>query len=156
MKLYLVQHGHAVSKQEDPERPLSDKGRTDLARIADFIKPLKIEVKYLWHSSKARAIQTAEILADVVRIKKACSERDGLSPNDEIIAVEKDIIKAGGNVMVIGHMPFLSKLASELLSGSEVANTVRFRQGGILCMNYDKDTGWQIEWMITPDLPACS
>ncbi len=156
MKLYLVQHGHAVSKQEDPDRPLSDKGRTDLARIADFIKPLKIEVEYLWHSNKTRAIQTAQILADVVGIKKACSGRDGLNPNDEIIAVEKDIIKAGGNVMVVGHMPFLGNLASELLSGSEVANTVRFRQGGILCMNYDKDTGWQIEWMITPDLLSCS
>ena len=156
MKLYLVQHGHAVSKQEDPERPLSDKGLADLARIADFIKPLKIEVKYLWHSSKARALQTAEILTNVVKIKKACSERDGLNPNDEIIAIEKDIIKAGDNVMVVGHMPSLGKLASELLSGSVAANTVQFRQGGILCMNYDKDTGWQIEWMITPDLLFCS
>ena len=102
-----------------------------------------------------KSIKTAKILTDVVKIKKACSERDGLNPNDEIIALEEDIIKAGGDVMVVGHMPFLSKLASELLSGSEVANTVWFRQGSILCLNYDKDNGWQIEWMITPDLLSC-
>ena len=54
--------------------------------------------------------------------------------------------------MVVGHMPFLGRLASQLLSGSESAGAVRFRQGGILCLNYDKDTGWQIEWMIVPDM----
>ena len=34
MKLYLVQHGQAVSKEEDPERPLSEQGREDVRRVA--------------------------------------------------------------------------------------------------------------------------
>jgi phosphohistidine phosphatase len=152
MKLYLVQHGNAVSKDENPHRPLSDKGRADVARVADFVRPLKITVDYLWHSKKSRALQTAQILAGAVKVKKGLSERDDINPNDELDALLKDLSKADGDIMVVGHMPFLGKLASELLSGSKAANTVHFRQGGILCLNYDKDTGWQIEWMITPDI----
>jgi phosphohistidine phosphatase len=152
MKLYLVQHGNAVSKDENPDRPLSDKGRANVARVADFIKTLKITVDYLWHSKKSRAVQTAQILAKVIKVKKGLSERDDINPNDELDALLKDMSKIDGDTMIVGHMPFLGRLASELLSSSEAANTVQFRQGGILCLNYDKDTGWQIEWMITPDI----
>jgi phosphohistidine phosphatase len=152
MKLYLVQHGNAVSKQENPDRPLSEQGRSDLARVAGFIRPLKIEADYLWHSKKSRAAQTARILAEVIKTRKGISERDDIKPNDEIAALERELSKVSADVMIVGHMPFLGRLASELLSGSETANTVRFRQGGIVCLNYDKDTGWQIEWMVTPDV----
>jgi phosphohistidine phosphatase len=152
MKLYLVQHGNAVPKDENPLRPLSDKGRADVERVADFIKPLKITMDHLWHSKKSRAVQTAQILAEVIKVKKGLSERDDINPNDELDSLLKDLSKADGDIMVVGHMPFLGRLASELLSGSEAANTVHFRQGSILCLNYDKDTGWQIEWMITPDI----
>jgi len=34
MKLYLVQHGEANSKAEDPQRPLAERGRGDVARVA--------------------------------------------------------------------------------------------------------------------------
>ena len=34
MKLYLVQHGEAKSKAEDPQRPLTERGREDVARVA--------------------------------------------------------------------------------------------------------------------------
>ena len=152
MKLYLVQHGESLSKDENPDRPLSEQGRSDLSKVADFIRPLKIEVDYLWHSKKARAIQTAQILAEVIKIKKDRSERDGLNPNDDILSLERELSRVEGDVMIVGHMPFLSKLASQLLAGSESAGTVRFRQGGIVCLGYDKDAGWQVEWMVTPDL----
>jgi len=152
MKLYLVQHGNAVSKDENLDRPLSDRGRADVTRVADIVRPLKITVDYLWHSKKSRAAQTARVLAEVIKVTKSVSERDDINPNDDINPLLKDLSKVDGDIMVVGHMPFLGRLASELLSGSEAANTVRFRQGGILCLNYDKDTGWQIEWMITPDV----
>jgi phosphohistidine phosphatase len=152
MKLYLVQHGNAVSKDENPLRPLSDKGRADAARVADFVRPLKITVDFLWHSKKSRAAQTAQILAEVIKVKKGLSERDDINPNDEFGALLKDLSKVDGDTMIVGHMPFLGRLASNLLSGSGAANTVHFRQGGILCLNYDKDIGWQIEWIITPDI----
>jgi phosphohistidine phosphatase len=54
--------------------------------------------------------------------------------------------------MIVGHMPFVSKLASLLLTGSESSGTVAFRQSGIVCLNYSDENQWQLSWMITPDL----
>jgi len=34
MRLYLIQHAKAKSKQENPARPLSRKGREDIRKVA--------------------------------------------------------------------------------------------------------------------------
>ncbi|GAI19193.1 unnamed protein product, partial [marine sediment metagenome] len=54
MKLYLVQHAKAASKQVSPQRPLTEEGRRDVQKVAAFVKPLKLWVDYLWHSGKRR------------------------------------------------------------------------------------------------------
>ena len=37
MKLYLMQHGDALQKDVDPDRPLSPRGRRDIEKIAAFL-----------------------------------------------------------------------------------------------------------------------
>jgi hypothetical protein len=41
MDLYLMQHGHATTEAEDPERPLTDAGRAAvrITGIAHFARP---------------------------------------------------------------------------------------------------------------------
>ena len=75
MKLYLVQHANAVSKQQNPERPLLKQGRRDMQKIAAFVKHLGLCVDYLWHSPKRRAEQTAELLSQAVRAKQGPTVR---------------------------------------------------------------------------------
>lgn len=152
MKLYLVQHGNALSKEQDPKRPLSEKGIADLNKIADFIKPVSVEVDYIRHSEKQRAIRSAKILAGVLKVSKDVKARDGLNPNDDVSAIEKELASVDGDIMLVGHMPFLGKLASLLLSGNETSDTVRFQQGCIVCLNRDEDTGWRLEWMVVPEI----
>lgn len=152
MKLYIVQHAKAASKDVDPERPLTDEGRRDIQRVADFLKPLNLDVDCLWHSTKKRAIQSAEVLAEAVKINKEKVEREGLAPNDDIKAIKDEIVSAQHDIMIVGHMPFVGKLASLLLTGNESADTVDFRQGGILALNSSEPNQWQIEWMIIPEL----
>ena len=152
IRLYLVQHAAAVSKEQNLSRPLSDQGHDDLAAVVEFIRPMKISVKHIWHSGKARAIQTARELSYVVSAQHGCQQHEGLEPNDDVFMLEKEINDCNSDLMIVGHLPFLSKLASELLSGSQQANTIYFRQGGVLCLHYDKDTGWQVEWMVVPDM----
>ena len=65
MKLYLVQHGEAKSKDEDEKRPLTDQGRQGVERVAAFLKGAGVETKRVIHSGKLRAEQTAEILANL-------------------------------------------------------------------------------------------
>ena len=152
MKLYLVQHAKAASKEVDPERPLTEEGRGDIQKVAAFIKPLNLSVDYLWHSTKTRAIQTAEILAEVIKIHKEKIEREGLAPNDNVTAIKDELIATQQDTMIVSHMPFVSKLASLLLTGREFADTVAFRQGGIVALNSSEPNQWKIEWMVIPEL----
>ncbi len=151
MKLYLVQHAKAASKDIDPARSLTEEGLRDIQKVAAFIKTLNLSVDYLWHSGKKRAQQTADFLAEVVNINKEHTAHDGLAPNDDVKAIENQIMSLKQDIMIVGHLPFLSNLASMLLTGREASDTVAFRNAGIVCLNYT-DNQWHIDWIIIPEL----
>jgi len=152
MKLYLVQHAKAASKEIDPARSLTEEGLRDIQKVAAFIKPLNLSVDYLWHSGKKRAQQTAGFLAEVVMIIKEHTARDGLAPNDDIKAIEDEIKSVKQDIMIVGHLPFLTKLASLLLTGRDSSGTVAFRNAGIVCLNYIDVNQWNIDWIIIPEI----
>lgn len=54
MRVYLVQHGDAVPKEVDPDRPLSDTGRQDIERLAKFLNAAKVRVSRIIHSEVGR------------------------------------------------------------------------------------------------------
>ena len=55
MTLYLVQHGEAKAEAEDPERPLTARGRDDIGRLAALLARIGVRVARLEHSGKRRA-----------------------------------------------------------------------------------------------------
>lgn len=154
MRLYLVQHAQAAAKDVDPQRPLTEQGRRDIQKVAGFIKPLDIAADYIWHSGKKRAAQTAEILAEIAETNNPPAARDGLSPLDDVAALADDLVSAAGSIMIVGHLPFLAKLASLLVTGSQSAEPVAFKQGGVVCLGRTDENRWQVEWMVTPELLA--
>ena len=154
MRLYLVQHAQAVSEDMDPQRPLTEQGWRDAKKVAAFVKHLGLSVDYLWDSGKTRAAQTAEVLARVVEVTRPTSAREGLSPKDNVAAIRDEIEAAQRDVMLVGHMPFVSKLAALMLTGDESADTVAFKQAGIVCLERGDNNRWQLVWMVTPDILA--
>ena len=152
MKLYLIQHAQAASKEVDPERSLTEDGRRDIQKVAAFIKPLNLSVDFLWHSGKKRAAQTAGILAEVVQVETETTARDGLAPNDDVAVIKNEIETVQQDIMLVGHLPFLSKLASLLLTGGESTGAVAFRNAGIVCLDRFDENQWQLNWMIIPEL----
>ena len=132
MKLYLVQHGEATAKEVDPERPLTEKGRGDVSRIAGFLKKAGIKVMATWHSENLRAIQTAQILGEAV--SSEIMKQEGLAPNDAVSKWLEELNTRVQDVMIVGHLPFLQKLASLLLAGNEVSQLISFRPGGVACL----------------------
>jgi phosphohistidine phosphatase len=152
MKVYLVQHAKAASKDIDPTRSLTEEGLDQIRKIADFIKPLNLSVDYLWHSGKRRAQQTAECLAEVIAVNKEHTARDGLAPKDDVKATEKQIMSLKQDIMIVGHMPFLSELASLLLTGRDSSDTVTFRNAGIVSLNYADDNKWHLDWIVIPQI----
>jgi phosphohistidine phosphatase len=153
MRLYLVQHGEAKTKDVDPERGLTNKGKSDVEKVAVFLKPLGLMVSAVWQSGKTRAAQTAEILSGSLSAAQGVVERDGLAPLDHVEPLA-DCVKGSGeeDLMIVGHLPFMANLASFLTAGSEASDVVAFQQGGVVCLETTNQSGWQIRWMVTPDL----
>ena len=150
MLVYLVQHGDAKREEEDPSRPLSEKGIKDVKGVASHISRLNIGVEEVLHSGKLRAKQTAEIISEKLKIAKGISETDGLSPMDDANMWAERLNKRTDTLMLVGHLPHLGKLASSLLCSKKERNFVAFKMGGIVCLKRD-DTGWSLQWMITPE-----
>ncbi|MCD6094260.1 MAG: phosphohistidine phosphatase SixA [Candidatus Omnitrophica bacterium] len=148
MRLYLVQHGEALSKETAPERPLSEKGKTDVFKIANFLKG-KVKIHCIWHSKKLRAIQTAQIFKEV-GIGEDLVEREDLNPLDPVEKLPPEIIKSNLDLMLVGHLPFLASLASLLLSGNEDLNLIKFYPGGVVSL--EKEENWRLLWIVIPHL----
>lgn len=150
MRLYLMQHGEAVEKETNPERPLSARGRRDVERVATFLAAAGVRIPTIWHSSKTRARETAEILAMFVHANTA--EQTGLNPDDDIATVVHAIRASDEDLAIAGHLPHLALLAAELLRTKGKAAPVLFQRGGIVALERNGDKTWQITWMIVPEL----
>lgn len=146
MKLYLVQHATPKPEEEDPEKPLSDKGRADASKIAQFIK--NVQVSKVYHSGKLRAKQTAEILSKSLNANVV--KTDALEPMADPAIWADKLEKETEDLMLVGHLPHMNKLASLLISNNSDKKVVSFQQGGVVCL--EKAEGWSVAWMIIPDL----
>ena len=152
MKLYLIQHALAKSKEEDPERGLTDEGIASTKRISEYFGKMSPNIHVIWCSAKERARQTAKILAESLNIKDRILEHTGLAPNDVVENIMKKLEKIQrNNIAMVGHLPHLSRLASKLLTGSENLEVVQFINSGIACLERDESV-WRVVWVITPDI----
>ena len=152
MKIYLVQHGEAAAKEVEPERPLTEQGMKDVQRIAEALKRAGVEVKRVIHSGKLRAQQTAEILAIEIAPELQLETSALINPNDNPCAF--DLQTDGGNTdtVVVGHLPFMAKLVSHLVTGDESQTLVAYQPGSIVCLEFIEKDNWQINWMLRPEL----
>lgn len=149
MKLYLVQHGEATSKETNPNRPLTKKGKEDVSRMAKFLKKKGIRVIATWHSGKLRAIQTAQILGEAVSVE--IIKQEGLAPNDPVDKWLEELNTRVKDVMIVGHLPFLQRLASLLLVGDESSQLITFRPGGVVCLEREEGK-WSLVWTLPSEL----
>jgi phosphohistidine phosphatase len=152
MRIYLVRHAEAKSEDQHPERPLSEQGNANANKVAAFLRPLRLSVDAVWHSGKARAQQTAEILASALATREGCVAQEGLAPNDPVEPIQSQLAEAGRDVMIVGHLPFLGKLASLFVAGDASRESVVFPNVGALCLERAESGHWSVVWMIVPSL----
>jgi len=154
MRIYLTQHGLAVPKDVDPDRPLSEQGRQDVQRLADFLKNTGAQVEQVLHSGKTRAEQTATILAGSLLAEGEPQAHAGLGPNDPLEKISPDIAFWSTDTLIVGHLPFLWRLASLLLASAPDRPTLAFQPGSMACLEKNADDQWVLAWMIRPELLA--
>jgi phosphohistidine phosphatase len=152
MRAYLVQHGKAKSADEDPNRGLSDEGRDEINRIAEFLAGLRISVSLIQHSGKTRAEETAHLLADSIRSTAGPSHSNDLNPDSDPTIAANFLKVYDDDIMIVGHLPHLERLAAVLLTGKPDCCPVRFRNGGVVCLEKESHARWSLLWAVTPDL----
>jgi phosphohistidine phosphatase len=158
MTLYLIRHGEAKSKEEDPGRGLTDVGAANAQRAGNFLKKVLLQNKHasIWHSGKKRAEQTARIVAETLKHDIPVETRKGLAPNDDISIIKKEIETVRQDALVIiGHLPYLSRLASALLTGDQEREIIHFRNVCIVCLAAEGEgefRSWALQWMVVPNI----
>jgi phosphohistidine phosphatase len=147
--LYLVRHGDAVSAAENPARPLSLEGRRRVELTASLALERDIRISRIYHSGILRAQQTAEVLAARFGAVEAIAPLSGLLPEDDpaIVAAELDAHTA--STLLVGHLPFLSRLAALLVNGDPERPVVEFFPATMVCCSR-LNARWEVNWRIAP------
>ena len=152
MALFLVQHGKSLSKDVDPDQGLSEEGIAETQRIAEVAKGYSVDVKSIKHSVKTRARATAEIFATALNPAEGTQEITGIKPMDEVQAIANSI-QPQSNTMLVGHLPFLERMTSFLITGSIENPVFKFQNSGIVCLDQDPETkSWFIRWTLMPNI----
>ena len=153
MTLLLVQHGDSLAEQADPSRPLSPRGRRDVEDLANALAgyhggdpPTEV-----LHSGKLRAEQTAEVIAEAIGVPARAVA--GLNPLEPVGPVASDFEKREQSAVIVGHLPFLERLASFLIADREEPSVVSFQRGGAICLQRREPRVWTVLWTFMPDQP---
>ncbi|MGH2405052.1 MAG: phosphohistidine phosphatase SixA [bacterium] len=150
MRLYLVQHAEARKEEEDPDRPLTEKGWQDARRVARYaIEWAGVRPSRVLHSGKLRAEQTTSVWEEHLAVVQV-GQADGMDPiaNPRIWADR--LRHETEDLMLVGHLPHLRRLASLLLCGDDGQEVVAFENAGIVCLQGNPEGRWSLRWILTP------
>lgn len=152
MKLYLIRHAHAVDAEEDPERPLSKRGVDQVTSLAAFLRRSDLfEPQDFWHSPLARSRQTAQILAQRLRLDVPQTLMPDLEPEDDPRAAARRIKATTHDLAVVGHEPHLSALATLLVVGKMEFPVFVMKKCSALALE-GMGGHWSVRWHVSPDL----
>jgi len=151
MIIYLARHGDYLNGSDDFTRGLSERGRTDVAAVAEEMKNRDVLIRATLHSGKLRAQQTAEILADELMSSSVISLAEGLTPNDDPVAFEMQYFPTlAPETLIVGHLPFMGLLVSHLLTGDPGRSPEAFEAGSVVCLEQAEDGKWTKLWTLHP------
>lgn len=155
MELYLMQHGEAFPESADPKRHLTPQGERQIQESARALQKLGVQFDRIVASSKMRSQQTARIVAQVLSYPlEEISETASLDPmatGAEMLVYLRGLGK-DGRILLVGHLPSLGRLASDLLSWSAPVS-IHFEMGGVCRIDPDPNLSGpgELRWYLTPE-----
>ena len=153
MDLYLMQHGEAKPESEDASRPLTERGRLEVERVARIAGRIGLGIRLIEHSGKLRARQTADIVAAHLQPHPRVEERSGLAPNDSPGDLARVLQDAGEPRLLVGHLPHLARLVSLLVTGDASRPILAFRMGALVALTREAEA-YRIRFVLTPELAS--
>ena len=76
----------------------------------------------------------------------------GINPNDNPEAYAVELDKQDHDVLLVGHLPFVSGLASFLVTGEAGKDLLAFVPGSIACLEHNQTSTWKVAWLLNPEL----
>lgn len=160
MKILILRHGIAVVRDDldvknDSERQLTSKGKRQLRQTAAAMKQMGLRFDLILSSPYLRAEQTAEIVAESLKLKRRLELSNALAPDGspkDLIQELSELKPAPESILLVGHEPYLSRLVSLLTTGG-LEFRMDFKKGGLCKLETEKlgcDRCATLVWLLTP------
>jgi phosphohistidine phosphatase len=140
MLLLLIRHAQAAQQDEtsypdDSLRPLVAKGRKVQRRMCKQLRRRDLVPSRVFSSPWKRAWQTARIVIEETGLPKDARlpcHALAAAPDMAALAAEIGEVGADETIVLVGHEPWMSELASLLLTGKSAGLHVDFAKSGIM------------------------
>jgi phosphohistidine phosphatase len=141
MRLYLMRHGIAIDREDpdcppDADRYLTPKGIQRTRAAARGLRALRLKPAALLASPFVRAVQTGEIVCEVLGLDpKQLRTTDALKPEAKPARLAEELGRLGGEVICFGHAPHLDEFIAHALKAT--APFTALKKCGVACLDID-------------------
>ena len=149
MRLYFLRHGEADWpgwNRPDDERPLTPEGSERIRRSARFLADRGVRPGTILSSPLERARQTADLLAQALRLEVQVEPLLGAGFGHESLI--QMLMRTGGeDLLLVGHEPGMSLAVWDLTGGR-----VRMQPGTLACVELEDpgDLRGSLAFLIPP------
>ncbi len=158
MLLYILRHGIAEDGQAgiaDSERALTAEGKKKLRTVLKVVREADAAPDLILTSPYRRAVQTAELAAEILEYKGDLLRTRALQPDSSPGEVWEEIRvhKNQEQILLAGHEPLSSRLAAHLLACPNLQ--IDFKKGAIACLELERfaaEPHGVLKWILTPKL----
>jgi phosphohistidine phosphatase len=158
MDVYVVRHAIAHPRDsarwpDDAQRPLTPEGVARFRSAARGLRRIVPDVDAALASPYVRAWQTAEILNEETGwpAPEPCPPLEAeKSPGGAV-----ELLAGRSSVALVGHEPYLSALASLLVSGNEHALRLELKKGAVALLAFDAAPApgaALLRWSVSPKI----
>jgi len=156
MMLYILRHATAeeAASSDDGARKLTERSKEKMRGAAAGLRAMGLKFDMILTSPLVRAAETAEIVsaayANTPPPQVLPALATGVAPADAVAALRA--FAKQGEVMIVGHEPQLSSIASILLIGAGDAAHLKLKTGGCIAIDLPprfERGGGELRWMLT-------
>lgn len=156
MRIYILRHGAAEDRRPrkaDAARKLTAAGKEKLIRVLERARQAGVEPSLILTSPHVRAVQTAELAADMLKHEGKPATSEALAPDSTPQRLWEEIRSRKNEkaLLLSGHEPHLSTSAAYLLGAAPLS--IDLKKGALLCLDIDgveAEPKGVLKWMLTP------
>lgn len=150
MEIYLLRHGIAGDGYPDSDRALTAEGKEKLRKV---LKRSGAKPTLIVSSPFRRALETAEIAAEVLEYSGDIERSDAITPEGSAESVwdEIRVHKSEGAILFASHEPLMSATVAFLLGAPGLY--VDMKKAALVRIDVDRfgpRPAGVLKWMLTP------